>query len=418
VSAGNGSFCWFHMQWPPPEVAVYDGPNVPTFEPASAGFHHQPAAPDREFFYRSYAPWQDANGPTRAMTAFLAGHDETTSLTPDSAVHLSNERSLVAAATALQQQARPLPLPPLGIVPFMGVPSALLGWDADALLHAIQSFTRRVVLEPQDDHELFETYYEALVGLEAAADRSSWATQLDITKGASALVGLDVTPSLTPTSQDLTTYGLDWIAASGADAVQKPALDRFGRAMIVVARALKLGLTNTGLVGVTTLPTSNHSFVHAANTWNSESTRAAGLATAQGMGKILDGFYADLATVDDPHRPGVTLDQRVVLTAHGDTPHSPLIQSGWPSGTPSDSNWLYVLGQGRLRTGWFGRIGAGSNHAVPVWGFNPTTGDEVLGQPAVATSTAASAAALYAIVGDSYLVRRYYRDDPIDALIV
>src|SRR6185436_8502354 len=112
--------------------------------------------------------------------------------------------------------------------------------------------------------------------------------------------------------------------------------------------------------------------------------------------------------------PGLTLADNLVFTVSGDTPKNPLQRMGWPDGTPNNSNWLYVMGNGYLKTGWFGGVKA--DGSTP--GFDPTTGNEVAGQSANTTSAAAGAAAAYAVAkGDMKRVRDFYTGPAIDGMV-
>jgi hypothetical protein len=88
-----------------------------------------------------------------------------------------------------------------------------------------------------------------------------------------------------------------------------------------------------------------------------------------GLKKVLDGFMADLTSKTDGET-GARLADGVVITIDGDTPKTPLDANGWGDGTPMGSNWVYVYGAGKLRTGWFGGI----DRTGAVTGFDPTTG--------------------------------------------
>jgi hypothetical protein len=108
----------------------------------------------------------------------------------------------------------------------------------------------------------------------------------------------------------------------------------------------------------------------------------------------------------------------------GDTPHTPVQASNWPDATPSASNWMYVMGQGYIDDGWFGRVEAppanasNPNNAAPVYGFDPVTGDDVLDKPSAETSAAAGAAVSYAITrGDWNTVTEYYSGPKIDGML-
>jgi hypothetical protein len=114
---------------------------------------------------------------------------------------------------------------------------------------------------------------------------------------------------------------------------------------------------------------------------------------ARVLGQIFDAFRADAASIPDPSAPGVTLADNLVFTVSGDTPKNPLQRMGWPDGTPQNSNWVYVMGNGYLKTGWFGGVKADGKVA----GWDPATGAEVPGQASTVTANAAAAAAYFAV---------------------
>ncbi|MCA9676838.1 MAG: hypothetical protein KC464_17520, partial [Myxococcales bacterium] len=89
---------------------------------------------------------------------------------------------------------------------------------------------------------------------------------------------------------------------------------------------------------------------------------------------------------------GASLADNILITIHGDTPKNPLDRSGWPDGTPNNANWMYVLGNGYLKTGWHGGVKADGSTR----GFDPATGAENNSQ-ANATSNATTAAVAYAL---------------------
>src|SRR5262249_12307710 len=127
--------------------------------------------------------------------------------------------------------------------------------------------------------------------------------------------------------------------------------------------------------------------------------------TVRFLGQVLDAFYNDLASTPDPACTSTTLDKTTVLTVHGDTPHTPLQANAWPDQTPDGSNWLYVMGAGFTRTGWFGGVHADGS----VDGFDPASGMTVPDKSSDTTSTAAGAAVAYAVAkGDKNVVAQYY----------
>ena len=135
--------------------------------------------------------------------------------------------------------------------------------------------------------------------------------------------------------------------------------------------------------------------------------------TTTALGAILDGFLADLAAVQDASCAGTTMADNVVLTIHGDTPKDPRNRSGWPDGTPDNSNWMYVMGNGLLKTGWFGGVKADGT----VKGFDPSTGADN-DAPTRDLAAPASAAVAYAVAkGDMRRVGDFARGVTIGGLV-
>jgi hypothetical protein len=131
------------------------------------------------------------------------------------------------------------------------------------------------------------------------------------------------------------------------------------------------------------------------------------------LGQTLQAFLDDLMLVEDPTCSGARLGENTVISVHGDTPKNPLDRSGWPDGTPGNSNWTYVLGAGHLKTGWFG----GVRRSGDVVGFDPTTGED-RDVASATTANAAAAAITYAVArGDMRRVSDFYRGTSIRGLI-
>src|SRR5262249_40088222 len=128
-------------------------------------------------------------------------------------------------------------------------------------------------------------------------------------------------------------------------------------------------------------------------------------ATVAALGTILDAFYKDLEMRDDPTCMGGKLAKSTVFTVHGDTPHNPLQGDAWPDATPKNSNWLYVMGGGYVRSGWFGGVHADGS----VDGFDPTSGAAMPGKASAETSTSSGAAVAYAVAkGSMTVVNQFY----------
>ncbi|HSN97545.1 MAG TPA: hypothetical protein VLS89_04570, partial [Candidatus Nanopelagicales bacterium] len=99
----------------------------------------------------------------------------------------------------------------------------------------------------------------------------------------------------------------------------------------------------------------------------------------------------------------------VVLLIHGDTPKTPRDRNNWLDDTVAGTNWLYVMGNGRLKTGSFGVYTAKDNG--PVHSVNPATGQPDPNRSSSSTASQVGAAILYAISGDHAVVRQHYTGD-------
>ncbi len=412
IVGGNGSVAWFQLLWPFPAVAMANDPSL-AWHAIGEGQAH--VGGDKPFFYGPEAPWLMNGQPMagRAVTAMMAGANETHTQTPVSPAVVAPNASLIATAAAIQR-ANPTLLPVLGVGPVNfgaapGAPSASNVANAAGMVDLFNSAASQLILNSQENRDLYETYYKAIVGLRHGAKLPTWKRHLDITKTAAGVVGINLGNQLTPQAADLAAYGLDTLQASQASPEAKSKLGNLGRALITTAKAFKAGLTNCVQIALAPGATDNaFSDPHAAfNDMN-------GLrATVVALGSMLNAFYNDLA-VPDPACSEGTLADSVVLTAHGDTPKTPLQASAWPDSTPGNANWIYVMSNGYLKTGWFGNIAL--NEATS--GFDPTTGQDVPGKPAAETANAAGAAVAYAIAkGDLSKVEEFYTGPEITGLI-
>jgi hypothetical protein len=351
----------------------------------------------------------------------IAGNDDTHTEFPESAAVVSGNADLPATVGSIQNVNSSAIVPVLGIDPLkygnaQGAPDVVTAPSPEGIVDLFNSAASKFTLLKSEDQQLFETYYKAMIGLRRSAERSSWQPQLEITKNAARLIGLNFQAALTPTSADIAAYGIEEMLLSGTvmSQKQKQGLDAFGRTLITIARAFKLGLSNSALVGLSPGPTSEQSFTDPHVTGDSANNKMQGRNTTHYLGRILDGFYNDLASAEDPEKPGTTIDENTVFVTYGDTPHTPLKLSNWPDATPQDSNWIYVMGQGHLNPGWYGTIMPNGD----VSGWDPSTGVNVPGQPATQTANASGAAAAYAVArGDMNTVAQYYVGPPIDGVI-
>ena len=102
-----------------------------------------------------------------------------------------------------------------------------------------------------------------------------------------------------------------------------------------------------------------------------------------------------------------------MITVEGDTPKTPIDRNGWGDATPGDSNWVYVFGNGALRTGWFG----GVDRDGVVTGFDPATGAAGANQRDLQAQAAVAAVAYAVARGDRRRVQDFTNVD-ISGLVV
>ena len=394
--AGDGGFAWFQLLWPHVEIATS---TVDNFAFHAKGMATQAGDTDQPFYFAPETPWQDLDK-TKRITAMMAGQNQTHTPTPGSSATVGNGLGLLATVAAIQRSTPSL-LPVIAVDPIAfgnapGAPQPATVGNADGMVQLFNSAASRATLSVAGDAAAFEAYYKAFLGLNKAAGRSTWQRQLRTGKASANFLGKNLAALLSPTADDLTRYGLD----SGTPSK----LSEIGRSLITTAKAFKLGLTQSVIVPV--MRDDPHGAFADMPTL---------LMTVALLGKMLDEFMADLQAEKDPLCSERTLADNVVLTVHGDTPKDPREKGGWPDGTPGNSNWIYVMGNGHLKTGWFGGVKADGS----VSGFDPTTGAEVPGQVADATSAPAGAAVAYAVAkGDMKRVADFYSGPSIAGVVV
>jgi hypothetical protein len=396
IVAGNGGFAWFQLLWPHNAVAAA-GSN--TFAFHAPGQQVMAQGTDRPLTFAPQTPFQGLAG-RRQMSAFMAGSNETHTATPNTASTVMNQ-SIMAIASALQTTntsvvpAIAVDNAPYGAAP--GAPQVARVGSGDDIVGLFNSSASRAggLLSNTDDAELYAAHFDALVGLNRASGRSTQLKTYETGRKAAGLLGTNLASVLTPTDADMARYGVGPGTRSNVMEI--------ARVLMVTAKAFKLGLTNS-----VTLPAMRDDPHGAFNDMGNLS------ATVQSLGAVLDGFWEELAETDDDSCAGSKLADSLVLTIHGDTPKNPLDRGGWPDGTPNNSNWLYVMGNGYLRTGWYGGVRADGSTR----GFDPATGEEN-GNSSAQTAAAAAAAVAYAVArGDVRRIGDFVRGVDISGITV
>jgi hypothetical protein len=436
IVGGNGSFAWFQLLWPHIEVAAPAGssptyfPNAPGPNPAFAYLspgqgvlYNANGTPngDQPFFYGPQAPWLDATGnplPGRQVTGLMSGQLLVHTGIPTSVNMVGPNATILGACAAIQAQAYSTLVPMLvvgGVPDFasqaigfaQGVPAPASVSDSTSMVGLFNSVASTTALALQANKNMYDTYFNAYLGLRYAANLPTSTAQVQNAKAAASLLGFNYGGVLTPTADDLNTYGVTTLVNSGVDPDLITGFGNLGRALIVAAKAFKNSLTNTVVIAMS--PEGNtppFTDPHTAFTSNVAQTPI-GVAA---LGTMLNAFYNDLASVPDPTCSSQTLDKSVVFHAYGDNTHDPFTGGGngvggaWPDvpllgGSQDNPNWMYVMGNGAIKTGWFGGMHL-SGHASY---FNPANGQSVLltggdNTAAVQASTfGAGAAVTYAV---------------------
>jgi hypothetical protein len=392
-----GGLAWFQLLWPHNDIALARDGNA-QFPFHLPGEHRAIAGTGGPLTVCTDSPFA-ALPPERQITAFMAGSNEAHTTKPRSISRALAGNSLFAVAAVLQA-GNP------GVVPVIavgdseygtapGAPGAAVvpaGADIVGLFNSAASRAGGLLATTQHA-DLYRARYATLAALNRAADRSTTRAAYATGRSAARFLGTNLAARLQVQPADEQRYGID-----GA---MRPAIADVGRTLIIAAKAFEMGLTSSVILPV--LPDDPHQ-AFADPTGLRQSTT--------GLQKVLDGFLADLATKTDSVT-GEKLSDAIVITIDGDTPKTPLDRNNWLDDTPSNANWMYVYGGGKLRTGWFGGI----DRTGATTGFNPATG-----APAAYNgdlqAQAACAAVAYAIArGNLRAVQDFSRLD-ISGLVV
>lgn len=355
--AGNGGLAWYTILWPVPEVITAFNPNYAYDAPQNA----KPvpfAEADHPLFTRNLSQrflWEGL-GKFSQPSVFVAGANQTHTASPLMTTVPNGVEIVAAGAQAQAGLAAPVPVlsfkAGLPYGPATGSPAALSVTSIDSAVAAIRAV---VPLSPADEQEL----RPSATKLASWIDASSPANHLEL-----------------------------------------------ARNLLFAANAFRMGLVSTVV-----LPALNDDPHGAFAAGDAQVT-----ARANGLARILDSFYAELAANNEKNcghaGQKLSLADNVVMIVSGDTPKNPFNRNGWSDGTPGGTNLLYFRSNGFLKAGWFGRIT--SNGKL---NFDPASGQ---GSPSATPQTSLTAAQLgilFAITRGNMTVVTQVSPAPFQGLI-
>lgn len=353
---------------------------------------------DRPFSYHPDSPWQTADARWK-LSAFLGGTNETHTATPNTVMTLGANGMLASAAAIQQANPTLLPVLAVGGITFgtaPGAPAVAAVGAANQLVDLFNSAASRALLQAPENGALAEAYYKAFLGLNASAGRTTMAKQYGTGKVSMNLLAKNLAAQLTPTTADEQLFGL---AGNSPGAVTN-----MTRSMITTIKAFGLGLTSMLIMrGFNNDP---HGLF------------AGGDAQATGVGgalkNMLNGLQQFAKSRPDPACSSKTLSDSLIFSVSGDTYKQPFNRDGWGDGTPNNTNLLYVMGGGYLKTGWFGSVVQGQ----AAQGWDPGTGNTGGAYNGGMLGSAAAAALLFAVAkGDMNRVRDFYAGPAIDGVV-
>lgn len=400
IRAGDGALAWFTLLWPQNDIAAGAPGNARTTWPFAVADTRKIQGTGGELTLGPNTPFANA-APDRQMTVLMAGRNETHAANPSSIVRSVSGNSMFALIAQLQQSS-PTVIPvvtvadaALGTAP--GAPRAAVvptGKDIIGLFNSAASRAGGLLDKARVGHaDLYRAHYETLAQLNRAANRTTMRDSYATARGAAKFLGTNLASQLEITAADEAAYGID---GSMREEIQEIA-----RTLIVTAKAFQLRLTSS--VVLPALRDDPHGAFANMTLLNS---------TTASLKRVLDAFMADLARRTDDVT-GTPLSEDIVITIEGDTPKTPLDRTNWLDDTPEDSNWIYIYGGGKLKTGWFGGI----SRTGAVKGFDPKTGAATAYDGALQAQATVGAVAYAVTRGDAKRTNDLVRMD-ISGIIV
>jgi hypothetical protein len=396
-NAGNGGLAWMTQFWPMPGVAnagnaslAWNFPGKQTTVAGTGVAIAGSSAPTTPLVVGPVTPWLNLTAPNQ-MTCFFAGDNQThTAIGGNvaSSVTTLNGSDIFAIATALQVTS-PSVVPVVSVAgtdvgTAAGAPSVTGVTSGAGIVDLFNSAASQAggMLAKASDATFYTAQYNSFIQLQRAANRSTTKLGYQTATGAASLLGTNLSSILQITAADQTRYGLTSSTVSQ--------VTQMAETLIVTAKAFKAGLTNCVLLPF------DQTDPHGAYDSGTINT------TPQQYQAALNAFMADLASMTDENT-GETLSTDTVISWHGDTFKDPTTRAGWPDGTPTNSNIVFMYSAGYLAPGWWGSI---NSAATTVTGFDVNGAPATYNGTSQATSACASLA--YAIAkGDERSIQTF-----------
>lgn len=476
INAGTGALSRFYLLWPHIEVARETQNIGAAITSTSIAMHRtavQQAVNTRKpLYFVEDTPWKDLPG-GRQVTALMGGfnivHDEVaitnTRFPTGGAGTTRGEASVFAAAAVLQKEsATAIPVmtvdsiagggqaQPFGAADGSGSIPVARARNFPGLIDMVASEAAkpgRVIAKPENA-ALYARYYEAVKRLNKANGNYSYQTAYKSADQALSVMVKQLATELTPTDEDVDRYlGLtnpvilnalgnqataaarvavvDARASSDTDRRGSKQLSDFARTLILSARAYARGVTN--MVMMPAFNDDPHGLFNDLVACQNQTFMT---------GNALNEFMRDCSTALDPgSASGSTVGQNLVVHIYGDCTKNALDKGGWPDNPQRNSNCSFILGQGWLKSGWYGGVtrtggvlranGSGSEGEVMDM-YNPhdpnapffriNNQNDPQNQTSARLGEAVAGALLYAICnGQVTKWRQFYSGDAIPGLI-
>jgi len=410
IRAGNGGMAWFQLMWPHNDVAAARNVNFAWHQVGNESLATGTAKP---LTIGPDTPFAGIDGKLN-ISAFMAGTNEQHTDNANSIVRSVASGSLFAIASVLQADT-PSVVPVItvddsdfGTAPGAASPANVP--TSDDIVGLFNSAASRAggLLEHSNHADLYRAQYATFAALNRASSISTTRDSYRTSRSASKFLGTNLAAQLAFT--EAAAYGLTSTAFNAISNTpgsnKRDQVANLAKGLAAAAKAFKLGLATS--IILPSLRDDPHGAFQSAGVLTAEST-----AILTSLKTILDAFRADLMSKADPVT-GENLVDGTIITIEGDTPKTPVDFQAWPDATQQMSNWMYVLGGGSMKTGWFGGI----DRSNVVTGFDPKSGATTPTYDGDGQAQAAVGATIYAITrGDLRRTQDFTRQD-ISGIIV